>query len=252
MIRKFNYTNRIRINRRDVLISLSNADDGVSVETDLSRISGYGLPPHSPVFLEAYRQTNWMRFDCGEIRSITQLKNFHLIQFNTHEGILFRIKVTQKGDIHKLIAVADSIPLLKPYKEKSPREPLLPVKPTELGDEIYKLDFSDDHPILLINKDVGDYKSITTHNVFMALVYPGVLREILTRIYLIDEYFDDDDMENWRSKWIRFIKLFSGMGEAPRSDDKDECEVWIEKAVRIFAKRNKTKKIFVSFWSDAA
>ncbi len=252
MIRKFNYTNRVRIKRSDVLISLAGTlGEGVSVILDLSKISKYGLPPESPVFLEAYQLTEYMRFECGEIKSIAQPKTFHLNQFGTHEGILFRIKVTKKGDSHKLIAGADAIPILEPETVRRKLKSLLPVVPENLGDVIYRISFDGDHPVLQINEDFRDFRSIATNDVFFALVYPEAYREILTKIYLIDKVYNDDDMDEWPSQWIRFTKLFPGLGEPPKEgDDQVECEEWIQRAVSVFARKHKTKNRFNRFWRE--
>ena len=94
MIRRFNYTNRIRILRKDVPIKLREEDGKIFFDADLSALKEYDLPLESFVFVEAYRQTNWMRFKFGQVGAITPEKNRHLSQFETPEGILFRVKVT--------------------------------------------------------------------------------------------------------------------------------------------------------------
>ena len=62
MNRRFNYTGRIRIRRKDLTICLREQDGILSFDADLSALVDYELPPESFVFVEAYRQTNWMRF----------------------------------------------------------------------------------------------------------------------------------------------------------------------------------------------
>ena len=181
MIRRFNYTHRIRIRRKDVRITLEEDNGKFSFDADLSALAGYELPPESLVFVEAYRQTNWMRFDFGQVGAIAPQKNRALSQFDSPEGLLFRVKVTPKGDIHTLLAEADRIPLMRPDEAEGERIPLLPVKPQKLGEEIYRVDFSGDRPLLLINSEAGNYTDIGRSPAFVSLVYPAVLREILTR-----------------------------------------------------------------------
>src|SRR5437879_6032568 len=69
MIRRLHYTGRIRIHRTDVRL-VSREDQGaVSFDAEL-RLGEYDLPPEALVFIEAYRQTNWMRFPFGTAGAI--------------------------------------------------------------------------------------------------------------------------------------------------------------------------------------
>lgn len=251
MIRRFNYTNRVRIRRKDVMITLRNQNGENRFDADLSKLSNYDFPPESLIFLEAYRQTNWMRFEYGRVGALIPPKNLCLAQFGSCEGVLFRIKITAVDDSHRLLAEADAIPLVMPDQEEGEREPLLPVIPSkELDDEIYRLDFSGDRPVLLINSEVGSYKNIGRSPAFLSLVIPAILREILTRIIIIDKQMEEEDMEDWHSRWIRFIKQFPGIGENPVIEDNDECSDWIQTAVAVFAKKQKTRGKFLEFWRD--
>jgi len=82
------------------------------------------------VFVEAYRQTSWMRFDFRTVGAVTAPKDCSLTEFDSPEDILFRVKVTQANDTHVLLAEADRIPLTRPEPSDDKRIPLLPVKPT--------------------------------------------------------------------------------------------------------------------------
>ena len=250
MIRRFNYTDRIRIERKDVRITLREENGKFSFDADLSALAEYELPPESLVFVEAYRQTNWMRFDFGQVGAITPAKKRDLSQFESPDGLLFRVKVTPNGDVHTLLAEADRIPLARPELSEGDRKPLLPVKPQKLGDEIYRLDFSDDRPLLLINSEAGNYADIGHSPAFMSLVYPGVFREILNRVLLIEKHDDDANLEDWKSQWIKFASLHPGLGELPGPDDMDGRTDWIDKAVSAFAKQIQARAKFEEFWKD--
>lgn len=252
MIRKFNYTDRIRIRRNDISITLQENHGGNSIDADLSKLSAYGLPADSLVFLEAYRLSNWMRFSFGTVGKITPPKHPRLTRFDSMEGVKFRLKVTAGGDIHKLLAEADAIPLVMPDQDESEGEPLLPVMPSkDLGDEIYRVDYSDDMPVLLINSEPGNYKDIGRSPAFLSLAIPSVLREILVRIMVIDKRFDDDDMDDWHCRWIKFIRQFPGIGEMPNTDDDmEDCMAWVNTSVAVFVKKQKTKAKFLEFWRE--
>lgn len=252
MIRRFNYTDRIRIRHKDVRIKLGEDTGKLSFDADLSVLAEYDLPPESLVFVEAYRQTNWMRFDFGQVGAITPAKNRHLSQFDSPDGLLFRVKVTPKGDIHKLLAEADRISLARPEQDQGERTPLLPVKPQKLGDEIYRVDFLADRPILLINSDAGNYANIGRSPAFTSLVYPSVFREILNRVLLVEKHDDDANPDDWKSQWLRYATLHPGLGELPESEDTEARSDWIDKAVSAFAKQLQTRAKFAEFWQEGA
>ena len=100
MIRRFNYTDRLRIRRSDVRIVLREEDGKLEFDADLRALADYDLPPDSLVFIEAYRQTNWMRFPFGQLGAILPGANRVLSQFDSPDGIQFRVKVTPNGDTH--------------------------------------------------------------------------------------------------------------------------------------------------------
>jgi len=253
MIRRFNYTNRLRIRRKDVRIKVRDEGGQLAFDADLSALADYELPPESLVFVEAYRQASWMRFGFGQAGAITPAKNRLLTQFDSPEGIKFRVKVTPQGDVHTLLAEADAIPLAKPEQKDGERTPLLPVKPQKLGDEIYRLDFSgqDGRPLLLINTEAGNYADIGRAPAFVSLVYPAVFREILIRVLLVDKHDDDANPHDWRSQWLRFASLHPGLGELPEPDEADERGQWIEKAVAAFSKQLQVRAKFAEYWKEA-
>ena len=61
MQRRFNYTDRMRILQADARFSLKQGGGKWSFDAALD-LDDYDLPPESLVFVEAYRQTVWMRF----------------------------------------------------------------------------------------------------------------------------------------------------------------------------------------------
>lgn len=248
MIRRFNYTDRVRIRRKDVRIVVRDEMGKLKFDADLSALKDYDLPPDSLIFVEAYRQTNWMRFSFGQVGAIAPAKNRDLSQFDSPDGILFRVKVTPNTDVHTLLAEADSISLVLPESKQGNRTPLLPVKPQKLGDEVYRIDFSGDGPLLLINSDAGNYTDIGLSPTFVSLVYPAVFQQILTRILLVERHDYDGSSDGWKSQWIKFACLHPGLGELPEPSDTDERSDWIEKAVSAFAKKLQAGSKFSESW----
>lgn len=239
-IRRLNFTGRKRLNQADIRITVNpgNASKS-SFEAEL-RLADYRLPEDGIVFVEAYRQTSLMRFDFGTVGLIRTPENLALTEFDSPDAILFRVKITS-GTERKglLLAEADGLRPKQPEDREEKRRPLLQVKSDEnLGEQIFKVDFSD-QPILLVNRKVGDWRALAKAPIFIALVYPAVLREILTRVLKIEEYDDPDDHDDWRAQWLRFSLLLDGVRDVPDVDKDSEEDVddWIEEAISSFCRR---------------
>ena len=129
-------------------------------------------------------------------------------------------------------------------------DPLLPVVPVDLGDELWRVDFSE-KPRLHINKNAGgDYKQVGTHPAFVAVVYPAAMREILTHILLVMNHRDFDDPDDPHSRWLRFAVQVLGAGEPPGEDENAEKTTeWVDDAVAAFARKHGLLEKFKSFWA---
>jgi hypothetical protein len=248
-IRRLNFTGRKRIRQVDAQLSLEQDQDNHRFHADL-RLDGYDLPTNALVFVEAYRQTSWMRFCFGTVGEIRAWDEPVLTEFGSCEGVLFRVRVTSTSSPRGLLlAEADKLRPRRPEREDEDRFPLLPARPDEsLGNEIYRLDF-DDYPMLLINQRVGDWQALTQDATFQALVLPGVLRETLTRILHIERYVEMEDPDDWRSLWLRFASRLPGVNERPREQEPERFDDWINDAVASFSKKFETLRRFKGYWS---
>jgi hypothetical protein len=102
--------------------------------------------------------------------------------------------------------------------------------------------------MLLINKAAGDKDAIVRSPLFMSIVYPAALREILNRIVLVEEYDDpDDDGESWQARWLKFATALPCVGPVPPKEDGDR-EQWIDDAVAAFAKQQAMLDRFIVGW----
>ncbi|MEP7270616.1 MAG: hypothetical protein ABI882_03890 [Acidobacteriota bacterium] len=247
MIRRLNYTGRTKISRKDIRLKAVESGQALAVEVNLA-LNEYQLPNDALVFVEAYRQTTWMRFPLGVVGDFGGMsgKSGQLNQFDSFEGILFRVKVTQATDEHVLLAEADRIPLSPPGKEAESTS-LLQVVPSELGDELWQVDI-DSEPYLLVNKAVvADWRALASSPIFQSLVYPEVLRRVLERALIIDKQFEIDDGDDWRSQWLRFATQLPGVViEVP--GDEESALRWIADAVAAFSKKNKLRETFSEAW----
>jgi hypothetical protein len=250
LIRRYNYTGRKAIDRSDANMRIEDAP--LRFHAALA-LDDYGLPADGKVFVDAYRQTNWMRFDFGTVGAVKAPGDLRLSEFDTREGILFRVRVTATASPEgRLLAEADQIsPVhIKETGEES-REPLLPIKPADLGEEVFRVDFSD-RPILLINNQFGDWRALARSPFFVCMALPQALREILTRIFRVEACFDTDDPEDWRARWLRFAAALPGSSEPPQEEEGDRFDDWVNDAVDAFARMHGMKNRFNLYWSGGA
>lgn len=242
-IRRLNYTKRKKLRRADFEITLINdAEGGPSFEAAL-RLGRYSFPETASVSIEAYHRTRLMRFDLGTVATIRPGHRYALTDFDSEDEILFRIKVTDRSAAPgKLLGNADRIQPHKPDADVDNRVALLPPYPVDLEHEIWRLELQPE-PQLLINSNLPDWKETVKSNEFRALVYPSIVREVLTRILIIDRITDTEDAESWQSQWLGFVQSIPGVGDVPRSAD--DHEDWITSASAAFARRFRMRDRFI-------
>lgn len=249
-IRRFHYTGRKRINHQDAKVFINQPENGSAEFDAVLSLSSYALPPEAEVSVEAYRQTSWMRFSCGTISSVSIPDDRKLVEFDSPDGLLFRVRVTQPGKPQGLLlAEADQIRPRLPEDAEQDRIPIIQTMPFDLEQEIYRVDYSD-RPVLLINSLTGDWRAVTRTPVFISLVLPAVMREILTRILLFAEDYDIEDLTDWRSQWVSFAMTLPGIGSPPPDEDDTEIVAWIDEAVTAFCRRFSTFQKFKEYWTE--
>jgi hypothetical protein len=246
-ISRFNYTGLRKIHRRDVRITLKTFQDVPPEFTaDLSSLANYNFPGDASVFVEAYRQTTWMRFPFGTIKAIVSPVDTKLVEFNSHDEIRFRVRVTAASEnFRKVLGEADQIRPVGELDADDERSPLLKVRPADLGDEVYRVEI-EQTPILLVNRNVGDWRAVVASPVFQALTAPAILRTVLTHLLVIEDASDPDDSESPHVRWLRFANSLPGVGECP--EDTDARLGWIDDVVSSFAKQKRVLESFMNNW----
>lgn len=216
-------------------------DNGESSSLEVSFwLNRFGFPVDALVFVEAYRQREYMRFGWGSVGAISPPENRELSAFDRPEDILFRIKVVDASGEHgKILGEADQIRPTIVGKADDRRVPLLPVKPEDLGEEVCRVEYDSNRVRLLVNSRIPECKVVANSPLFISTVLPLVLREILNRAFLHEDSFPDyDDMSDWRSKWLRFATNLPGMDEFDPGFDEDKIVEWIDDAIKSFCRKH--------------
>lgn len=241
-VRRLNYTSRLRIYQDDIdIVLLEPAGKTASFNTEL-KLAEYQFPEDAKVVVEAYRQTFLMRFDFGTVGNLQPPPDRTLVEFPTPHELLFRVKVTAaSGRAGLLLGEADKIRPRRPDEEPDRRLPLLPPYPEDLGEEIWRVEYTGG-TMLAVNKNLADWKETVRSPLFRAMVYPAAMREILERILFVEMCTSADDQSDWRCRWLAFAGSMPGAGPVPKTKD-DQLE-WVEQAVAAFARKNRFRSAF--------
>ena len=241
MIRRFNYTSRVRINKSDALIAFDESTKPLSFNAQLS-LEEYNLEPTARVFVEAYRGNSFMRFDYGTVEALIPPASRQLLEIEGDEFSRFRVKIVER-ESGKLLAIS---PQLSPGGDsRDQHEALLPLYPADTGNQIWRLKFENEGVRLELNRHKD---GIQKKPEFHALVFPQVIREVLSYIVFIEkqereEVSEDGEKSPW-GKWLEFVSGFHPEkypGPYRETDDADVRNFldWIERAVEAFCAKNK-------------
>ena len=227
MLRKLNFTERVKLPRSHVRIALRRQADGyLSFEPTFS-FEGIDAPAEARVYVEAYHRTSFMRFDCGSVGQLVMPADRRLTDIDG-SSIRFRIKVVDETDnAHRIVAVADDIRVAESAPEAGRRVPLLPVQFTDaLEQQAWRIAFEPDSPVLELNNRIIGVENIAKDDaLFFSLVYPAAVREILTEILLIDGHDAFEESTEWWALWIRWALQYAN---APLPTDSEDAPAWID------------------------
>lgn len=247
---RLNFTGRRRISHDHVKISVATQDPQITFSARMD-LETYSFPATAALIVEAYRQLELARFEFGTVTRPIPPPNCRLAEFGTLDGVKFRLKVVSIDEPRgRLLGVADRIVAINEALDRTRRIPLLNVKGHDLGREIWKLDFTDE-PILLINYRLANKHGLARSSVFQSMVLPEVLRAILCRVLLIDEYRYFEDEDDWAARWLRFASSFPGVSGVPEDPDLDLDMEWIDSAVSAFCQWRGTDRLFRDFWRES-
>ncbi len=248
MIRRFNYTERKRIQRSRVRIVLHDAAAGGGSHKAGQRsfdvtihLDDMALPPNASVYVEAYHHSLYRRYHLGTIADIHPRDEL-VVPPAFHRTPLFRVKVVCEEDgLGRILAIADKLRPSTSTDADEQRITLLHVEYADLGDRVWSLELSEeDWPRLVLHRDVpGLREAARSAPAFVGLVYPEVCRRVFEFILRRDASNADlEDDEDWAGLWLRFARTTLGVDTpAPSPDDEDAISTWVETVAACFAAR---------------
>lgn len=249
MIRTLNYTGRKRIARDRISISVIDADK-TTAHGDISiDLDGLALPPTASVYLEAYGRAGLRRFTVGEAVGQASASGITLSGIGAPENISFRLVVVEGFPVGRILASADR---LKPSGSQAgeARQSILPVETDDLGQLVWRVDFGEDGPTLVLNYAIPEIKHLAVSDArFFLYVYPSVVREVLTHMVFVEGTNDPEDLDSreWQSHWLEFADMLVPSELRPTLDigkanfDRDSVRSWIDDVVSEFCTRQSSR-----------
>ena len=241
----FNYTGRKKIKRKDIKIALERQESEARVEK--IDLSGLGIDENAEIMIEIETgKTGLKRESLGAVGKLDLPVAFPIDDFDFSD-VSFRIKVIDsKGDSPNALILADA-DNLKPDSGDF-ADSLLEVKPSEdLGQRIWKIEFTAGRPELLINSSLDDWQGVGKSDLFQSLIFPQVVFEIARWLRSFQTWEDDAPEGLWR-------KLFKSIGYDPDKEPQrkdfngndnadeeyaDDVDSWADDIASSFATSNK-------------
>jgi hypothetical protein len=238
MLRKLNFTERTKIPRSAVQITLRRESDGVLAFDPVLDLSSVSAPATSRVYIEAHYRTSYMRFDCGTLGDFAPPEDRRLAEIDSGSIVRFRVKVVDNAtNTHRIVAAADDITVSAAAIDGATRVPLLEVNFRDLGDVPWRVEHEANGPVLELNNRVDGIERMARHDAaFFALVYPAAVREILTHILIIEEHEAADEPDEWWGLWLRWARELT---DAALPAEVEDRRIWIDEVVAAFCGRHR-------------
>lgn len=247
--RIFNFTGRKTIPHNAVHIDV-HADGTFDMTCQFER---FGFPAEARVYVEAFTSGSHavVRFPFGSVDA-PQPPNDRSLGTLAASTVLFNVKVVDEStDSGLLLGVAEGVHGRGDgIWEDASQQSLLPVNPTDLDQQVWRLTFDPARPWLEVNNRIDGIMEIArTDPTFFALVYPSVVRAVLSRICFDDEYTDvDGDLGDWRAQWLRWAVHWHPDNERPPESEVSEqpelWQAWINAVVDQFCRNHTVRELF--------
>ena len=241
MLRKLNFTERTKIARRGVQISLRREPDGILAFDAQIDAGAIKAPNRARVYLEAQYRTSYMRFDCGDLGAFALPADRRLTEIDSNRVVRFRVKAVVD---RRIVAASNDITVALAGGDEGARVSLLEVNFLELGDQVWRIHFEGDQPILELNNRIDNIERLARQDPrFFALVYPAALRAVLTQFLLVDNHEENEEGDDWPELWMRWAREITG--EAVPSDA-DDRRAFIEEVIVAFCGRHRVAERMMS------
>jgi hypothetical protein len=236
--RHFNYTHRVRIPASKIYVEIERGEDGkyrgILKKLDLTEHGRHteGVWKAAHVVVEARRVSIGLYHKqiLGTVAEIQQKKPvtpIELAEFPDESEIVFRFKVVDLDK--KLLGEVDGIRTGE--RAETEREPLIPLIPTDLKEELWRVDTGDEAfgPCVLVNKRLPNASGLLMCDpVVRGLIMPQIVRQVLAVVATTEQ-----QSEPWAVNWISFADRL-GHPDLPNAEDDEAVQGWVDNVVESF------------------
>jgi hypothetical protein len=242
MIKRLNFTGRKRIPRNKIEIIVHDSQPRTfDAKIDLDELSSF---PDAAVYLEATCAGSSIvkRFDFGKVNHIQPPENRQLTDLEG-QNVFFTLKVVDRSEkFGRILGLTERIHPQKTGPQTIPgRRGILPIEPSDLGQQLWRLEFRENYVVLLVNRSVpGLADRIRSDPLLYSSVYPSIIRHVLN-VTLSENVDVDEEEDRWPVLWLRFgMQLHPDQAEPPQPDaPSQDREDWIEQIVEAFCENHK-------------
>ncbi|QDU28886.1 hypothetical protein ETAA8_39920 [Anatilimnocola aggregata] len=242
MIKRVNFTGRRRIPRSKIDLQLF---DGTPRRFSANIQFEEGVfTSDAEVVLEATSAGSSIveRIACGTVGQLQQ-PQLRELKHIEQENVLFTLKVIDRSEqIGRLLGVADQ---LRPERSGEPssggRRGILPIELADLGQEVWRLEFTDHDVLLQVNERLTDLKDrVRSDAMLYAIIYPDVIRRVL-RAAIAENVEIDEDSDRWSVLWLRFGRDLHPLQTKPPAtvDTSELIDEWIDEVATAFCNQHR-------------
>ena len=238
MIRHFNHTDRRRIEHEDITVELFRSPDGGPAEFAVTKLelAAYDFEPDAVIRIEAHKGNALQRWSWGAIANPQPPPQGECLLTDVPSSSKFRVAVVAGDGSGRLLGLGDRI------TPTGGRESLIHVVPTlELGEDVWRVDFSNPDPELHVNASIADITDrVRRDPAFRSLVLPEVLRTVLHRAVMVEGADPNTDEEDQWTDWFRLAKRHHSASIPKLAERRSEQDFraawgWIDDVVSAFA-----------------
>jgi len=206
-------------------------------------LKDYKFPTDAQVYIDAKQLLERIRFDFGTVGTPRPTTSIDISRLKG-ERVTFDVLVVDLKNSRKL-GSAETVRPTKVGDQKNLPKELLPIDASKhLDGVLWRISYSDnwessvDAPVLLLDRSAtrDSAADFIGNNWVASLVLPSAMREILTRILLIEDHTYAPDSTSWRDAWLRFAIKYAeqelpAIADDHNAQDSDAVEGWINVAV---------------------
>jgi hypothetical protein len=237
---RFNYTSRKKIEQESIKVEFGEVDGRPVVSASIiDPLVLDGLPAESPIILEVSRRTTLEQFRMGTVGATVSVVDASFNEFTNVAGAQARLKVVSAAsEAHgRLLAVAEGIQVVGAGSQPGESNPLILFRPsTGLNQEVWFLDLEEEIPTVLLNESIDDWFGLATSSMFVAFVYPELVRRVA--LWVAADFDAADEAGTVRARWVRFLnRLGTPLSEIAR-DEGSAVAAWADECASSFSIRH--------------